>query len=107
MKEEQKKVLRKLERRRELPQQLVAGVQELREDGRRLAGPFSPVPAARREPVAKSAPVLRHEHLPEMNESGVLKGMALAPDIHSSTGPLQTNKLDVRPDLSFFWCLQH
>lgn len=71
VKKEKEKVLRELERRRELPEQLVRGVQELREDGRRLAGPFAPVSASRRKPVAESAPVLGHKDLNEKRGENV------------------------------------
>lgn len=61
--EQEEKVLRKLERRRELPQELVRGVQKLGEDRGSLADPLPPVPAARGKPMAEGAPVFRHENL--------------------------------------------
>jgi len=66
VKKQKKKVLRKFERRGELPQDLIRGVQELREDRGRFADTLPPVAAARCEAMAEGAPILRHEYLTGM-----------------------------------------
>lgn len=61
--QQQQQVFRELKQSRELSEQLVRRVQELGENRRRLSARISAVTAARREPVAKGAPVLGYQHL--------------------------------------------